>query len=618
MSSSLSSGYSFTSGCISFCTSHETLINGSCSGIGCCQTSIPNGLHTFNVSLSSFYNHTYSSEFNPCSYAFLADQDWFNNFNFSSPDLMDLPKKRLPIRYDGAPVTPVVLDWVIPDDNCTYAIKNRTSYACGNNTYCSDSSNPTGGYNCHCKQGYRGNPYLPLGCQDIDECKEDNNCTHVCTNTVGSYKCSCPKGTHGDGFKEGSGTGCIKNQSRVIEIALAGGSCVLLFLVIGVGWSCWVFQKRKLKQKFFQENGGVFLKQLLALHGDDSERKLKIFTSEELRKATKNYNESRIVGKGAYGTVYKGTLPDERDIAIKMSKETNKIQIKEFINEIVILARLNHENVVKLLGCCLETPVPILVYEFITRGTLFHRIHGDGRQKFVFSSWEHRLRIAAETAGALAYLHSVGDPPIIHGDVKSTNILLDDKFTAKVSDFGASRFVPLNQMQLSTLVQGTFGYIDPEYMQTKQLTDKSDVYSFGAVLVELLTGKKIYSDGRLEERKNMAKYFVSSMKQNRLFDILDDEVMHGGNRTQLQGVAEIAEQCLRLSGEERPTMREVAVELDYLRGRGVGKHSWVKENYDEESVQLLVESSLDSQIESSTMGIDSSKNQVILPLDGGR
>ncbi|XP_010247758.1 PREDICTED: putative wall-associated receptor kinase-like 16 [Nelumbo nucifera] len=211
----------------------------------------------------------------------------------------------------------------------------------------------------------------------------------------------------------------------------------------------------------------------------------------------------------------------KRDIAIKISKETNKIQVKEFINEIVILARLNHENVVKLLGCCLATPVPILVYEFITRGTLFHRIHGDERQKFVFS-WEDRLRIVVETAGALAYLHSAGDPPIVHGDIKSMNILLDDKFTAKVSDFGASRLVPLNQMQSSTFVQGTFGYINPEYMKTRQLTDKSDVYSFGAVLVELLTGKKIYSNDRPEERKNIAKYFVLSMKQNRLFDILED------------------------------------------------------------------------------------------------
>eukprot|EP00261_Vitis_vinifera_P030606 XP_019071849.1 PREDICTED: putative wall-associated receptor kinase-like 16 [Vitis vinifera] len=272
-----------------------------------------------------------------------------------------------------------------------------------------------------------------------------------------------------------------------------------------------------------------------------------------------------------YGTVYKGTLTDGRIVAIKKSKMVDKSQIEQFINEVLVLSQINHRNVVKLLGCCLETKVPLLVYEFITNGTLFDHIHNKSNTSII--PWEIRLRIATETAGVLSYLHSAASIPIIHRDVKSTNILLDDNYTAKVSDFGASRLVPLDQTQLSTMVQGTLGYLDPEYLLTSQLTEKSDVYSFGVVLVELLTGEKALSFDRPEDKRSLAMYFLFSLRDDRLFQVLDEHIVNEENIEQLKEAAKLAKRCLRLKGDERPTMKEVVMELEGLRI--MKTHPWI-------------------------------------------
>ncbi|PRQ29709.1 putative protein kinase RLK-Pelle-WAK family [Rosa chinensis] len=377
----------------------------------------------------------------------------------------------------------------------------------------------------------------------------------------------------------------------------------------------------KLKEKYFKENGGLLLLQKLSNNGGSVET-TKIFTTEELEKATNNYHESRVLGEGGYGTVYKGVLLDNKVVAIKKSKGGTSIQSEQFVTEVVVLSQINHRNVVKLLGCCLETAVPLLVYEFVTHGTLYEHIH----RKRSLLSFELRMKIVVETAGALAYLHSSISTPIIHRDVKAANILLDDNYTAKVSDFGASRLVPSGQTEIQTLVLRTFGYLDPEYLQSNQLTEKSDVYSFGVVLVELLTSKVAFSNDRC-----LASIFVSSMDEDCLKQILDDAIVNEGNIETVENVASLAKRCLRVKGEERPTMKEVAMELEGMTI--MAKHPWGKNAmFCPEENEYLLGSPSDSYVmdvrrgnrnssgltTGMTTGYDSIQIQMLMPRGDGR
>ena len=316
-----------------------------------------------------------------------------------------------------------------------------------------------------------------------------------------------------------------------------------------------------MKAKFFQKNGGLFLRQQILSQGSNAT--FKIFNIEELEKATNNFNESQILGRGGYGTVYKGVLPSQEVVAIKKSKFVDESQIEQFVNEIIILSQINHRNVVRLLGCCLEIQVPLLVYEFISNGTFFHHIHGQSHSFLM--PWEVCLRIATEVAGVLAYLHSAASVPIIHRDIKSTNILLDENYTTKVSDFGASRLVPFDQTHITTLVQGTLGYLDPEYFYTSQLTEKSDVYSFRVVLVELLTRKTPVSFARSDDQRNLPIFFTLMFDEQHLFQLIEPQILEEAGMEQLFVVAQLARRCLNLKREERPTMKEVAMELEGLR-----------------------------------------------------
>ncbi|KAI3953300.1 hypothetical protein MKX01_042295 [Papaver californicum] len=257
------------------------------------------------------------------------------------------------------------------------------------------------------------------------------------------------------------------------------------FLILASSWLYLSMRKRnsiKLKEKHFEKNGGLLLKQQISSHENRVESSAKIFTAEELKLATKNYDEELVLGRGGHGIVYKVTLSDNRIVAIKKSTVVKESQIEEFINELLILTQVNHRNVVKSLGCCLETEVPLIVYEYVSNGTLSDHIHSKNGVSSSSLSWGSRLRIATETAGALSHLNSPATIPIIHREIKSANILLDENYIAKIADFGASRLNPLDLAEIETIIQGTLGYLDPEYHQSGQLTGKKDVYSFGLIL----------------------------------------------------------------------------------------------------------------------------------------
>jgi serine/threonine protein kinase len=339
-----------------------------------------------------------------------------------------------------------------------------------------------------------------------------------------------------------------------------------LFLLIGLWQLYKVFKRRRnerLRERYFKRNGGLLLQEQLS-SGEVHVEKVKFFASKELDNATDHYNVNRMLGQGGQGTVYKGMLADGKIIAVKKSKILDEGNLRQFINEVVILSQINHRNVVKLLGCCLETEVPLLVYEFIPNGTLSQLLHSPSDE--LPFTWEMRLRIATEVAGALSYLHSAASIPIYHRDVKSTNILLDDKYRAKVADFGTSKSVTIDQTHVTTLVQGTFGYLDPEYFQSSQFTDKSDVYSFGVVLVELLTGQKAVSFCRSEdEARSLVTYFLMSIEDNRLSGILDPQVKVQGRKEDIMMVAVLAKSCLSMKGKERPAMKEVTMVLEGIR-----------------------------------------------------
>ncbi|KAL6845656.1 hypothetical protein ACP4OV_024479 [Aristida adscensionis] len=484
------------------CTADQPAIptDGNCSegAGGCCRSALIGHSNAFTI-LFTQDNQTESSGF-----LVVVDGAWWSE----EGNAMALQKAVVSSSIGGAggarrtvPGIEVrtLVNWVFSNSSCG---RDRNSSCLSDNSECRDSDDRTG-YNCLCQRGYQGNPYIRHGCQDINECTNpgEYSCFGKCINLDGSYSCTCPRGTMGDPRKP---NGCASSKRKFPGLVVTIGICS------GLAWKA-----RKSREFYFKQD--------------------------------------------RHGTVYKGILSDQRVVAIKKSKIAIKREIDDFINEVAILSQVNHRNVVKLFGCCLETEVPLLVYEFISNGTLLDHLHV---ANLLSLPWKERVRIALETARSLAYLHSAATTSIVHRDIKSANILLDERFTAKVSDFGTSRGIPIDQTGVNTVVQGTFGYLDPEYYHTWRLTKKSDVYSFGVVLVELLTRKKPFAL-MSSPGVSLTSEFILLVNQDKLSEILDPQVIEEGGE-EAKEVAAMAVMCLSLHGEDRPVMRQIETRLEAL------------------------------------------------------
>lgn len=331
---------------------------------------------------------------------------------------------------------------------------------------------------------------------------------------------------------------------------------LLLSLLI---WSVHVDRKRRMKTAFFDKNGGKILKGAAGIN---------IFTEVQLNKFTNHYKT--LIGKGSFGMVFMGTTDENQRVAVKRSiMEGNNLGGDNFqpgddiVNEITFQFRNSHPNLVRLVGCCLETNIPVLVFEYIPNGSLYNLLHVATQKVLPLRT---RVKIAIGSAEALAYIHSHGDHERIHGDVKSANILLDDDHMPKVSDFGSSKL--LSNSRYARAVAADMSYVDPVYMKTERFVQKSDVYSFGMVLLELITRKTVrYGKNRIN---SLPMDFVKSCKENgNGREMYDTNILSRGHaQTQchhciecLDKIGALAIRCLKEDVDERPTMAEVVDEL---------------------------------------------------------
>ncbi|KAG7625971.1 putative serine/threonine-protein kinase PBL23 RLK-Pelle-RLCK-VIIa-1 family [Arabidopsis thaliana] len=292
-----------------------------------------------------------------------------------------------------------------------------------------------------------------------------------------------------------------------------------------------------------------------------------IFTFRELCVATKNFNPDNQLGEGGFGRVYKGQIETpEQVVAVKQLDRNGYQGNREFLVEVMMLSLLHHQNLVNLVGYCADGDQRILVYEYMQNGSLEDHLLELARNKKKPLDWDTRMKVAAGAARGLEYLHETADPPVIYRDFKASNILLDEEFNPKLSDFGLAKVGPTGgETHVSTRVMGTYGYCAPEYALTGQLTVKSDVYSFGVVFLEMITGRRVIDTTKPTEEQNLVTWASPLFKDRRKFTLMADPLLEG--KYPIKGLYQalaVAAMCLQEEAATRPMMSDVVTALEYL------------------------------------------------------
>ncbi|XP_057733134.1 LEAF RUST 10 DISEASE-RESISTANCE LOCUS RECEPTOR-LIKE PROTEIN KINASE-like 1.1 isoform X8 [Arachis stenosperma] len=412
------------------------------------------------------------------------------------------------------------------------------------------------------------------------DCKLCNSTGGRCgfNSTIFTFQCYCTDRIHAS---KCDFTG-KKDLSKKAKLGLVGlGIGFLGILIIGLLLLFRIYKRKRVNSGSSHfESRYSYSDSSSNPHLDNGAAYLGVplFSYKDLKEATNNFDHNKELGDGGFGTVYYGKLQDGREVAVKRLYEHNYRRVEQFINEVQILTRLRHKNLVSLYGCTSRhSRELLLVYEYISNGTVACHLHGESAKRSLLP-WSTRIKIAIETATALAYLHA---SDIIHRDVKTNNILLDHNFTVKVADFGLSRLFPMDATHVSTAPQGTPGYVDPEYHQNYQLTSKSDVYSFGVVLIELISSMPAVDMNRDKDEINLSNLAMKKIQNSAIIDLVDRSLGFDSNnkvRRMIVSVAELAFQCLQRDKELRPSMDEV---LDELKKIESGKdHAELQEEAD--------------------------------------
>ncbi|KAG4952973.1 hypothetical protein AAZX31_14G024300 [Glycine max] len=307
------------------------------------------------------------------------------------------------------------------------------------------------------------------------------------------------------------------------------------------------------------------------------------FSYHELCVATRNFHPDNMIGEGGFGRVYKGRLKSINQVVAVKKLNRNGFQgNREFLVEVLILSLLHHPNLVNLVGYCADGDQRILVYEYMVNGSLEdHLLELSPDRKPL--DWRTRMNIAAGAAKGLEYLHEVANPPVIYRDFKASNILLDENFNPKLSDFGLAKLGPTgDKTHVSTRVMGTYGYCAPEYASTGQLTTKSDIYSFGVVFLEMITGRRAIDQSRPSEEQNLVTWAQPLFKDRRKFSSMVDPLLKGNYPTKgLHQALAVAAMCIQEEADTRPLISDVVTALDVLAKRHiqVGRQHRSKETF---------------------------------------